>query len=330
MRWAHVIRSFAQEFIADSGIDSSQVWTMGYSGGAEFITNELNASRRNSWRTGGGSIMVAGGSNTGMQTQAPQHIKSQPMYWWVGEKDTSGSTNPPTWSARTAVETGYNRYTQEGFNTRLRYIPNLSHHDYDLPHILAQSLDMGGYRMSAGYNDISEGAAFYNEISWNSDKRLMVGYADRTFRPHAKVNRASMAAYLYRLAGSPQVNLPAISPFRDVPVQHPAYKEIVWMYQQGITTGYPDGTFRPNDSVSREAMAAFFYRQARDYRFYAPRHTSFVDVNGDNLFYTEISWLADRGISRGWDDRTYRPGQAITRDAMAAFLYRYHRIYGKK
>ena len=77
-------------------------------------------------------------------------------------------------------------------------------------------------------------------------------------------------------------------------------------------------------------MAAFFYRQARDYRFYAPRHTSFVDVNGDNLFYTEISWLADRGISRGWDDRTYRPGQAITRDAMAAFLYRYHRIYGKK
>ena len=53
-------------------------------------------------------------------------------------------------------------------------------------------------------------------------------------------------------------------------------------------------------------------------------------MNGDNLFYTEISWLADRGISRGWDDRTYRTGQAITRDAMAAFLYRYHRIYGKK
>ena len=49
-------RSFAQEFI-----DPSRVWTMGYSGGAEFITNELNASRRNSWRTGGGSIMVGGG-----------------------------------------------------------------------------------------------------------------------------------------------------------------------------------------------------------------------------------------------------------------------------
>lgn len=49
-------RSFAQKFIADSGIDPSRVWTMGYSGGAEFITNELNASRRNSWRTGGGSI----------------------------------------------------------------------------------------------------------------------------------------------------------------------------------------------------------------------------------------------------------------------------------
>ena len=315
-------RSFAQKFIADSGIDPSRVWTMGYSGGAEFITYELNADRQGSWRTGGGSIMVAGGSNTGMQTQAPQHIKSQPMYWWVGEKDTSGSTNPPTWSARTAVETGYNRYTQEGFNTRLRYIPNLSHHDYDLPHILAQSLDMGGYRMSAGYNDISEGDAFYNEISWNSDKRLMVGYADRTFRPHAKVNRASMAAYLYRLAGSPQVNLPAISPFRDVPVQHPAYKEIVRMYQQGITTGWADGTFRPHETVSREAMAAFFYRFNGSPAF-NPGSQRFADVNTSNPFYKEIQWLAAKGITTGWPDRTFRPGAPTERNAMAAFLYRY-------
>ena len=72
-------RSFAQEFIADSGIDSSQVWTMGYSGGAEFITNELNASRRNSWRTGGGSIMVGGGGAE-KRIEAPDSIKPIPMF----------------------------------------------------------------------------------------------------------------------------------------------------------------------------------------------------------------------------------------------------------
>ena len=180
------------------------------------------------------------------------------------------------------------------------------------------------------FKDVHPTDQFYTEIEWLASTGITTGWPDNTYRPQNNIERGAMAAFFYRMAGSPRVMMPYRSPFKDVDASYPFYKEIVWMYQQGITTGYPDGTFRPNDSVSREAMAAFFYRQARDYRFYAPRHTSFVDVNGDNLFYTEISWLADRGISRGWDDRTYRPGQAITRDAMAAFLYRYHRIYGKK
>ena len=180
------------------------------------------------------------------------------------------------------------------------------------------------------FQDVYPTDQFYTEIEWLASTGITTGWPDNTYRPQNNIERGAMAAFFYRMAGSPRVMMPYRSPFKDVDASYPFYKEIVWMYQQGITTGYPDGTFRPNDSVSREAMAAFFYRQARDYRFYAPRHTSFVDVNGDNLFYTEISWLADRGISRGWDDRTYRPGQAITRDAMAAFLYRYHRIYGKK
>ena len=180
------------------------------------------------------------------------------------------------------------------------------------------------------FKDVYPTDQFYTEIEWLASTGITTGWPDNTYRPQNNIERGAMAAFFYRMAGSPRVMMPYRSPFKDVDASYPFYKEIVWMYQQGFTTGYPDGTFRPNDSVSREAMAAFFYRQARDYRFYAPRHTSFVDVNGDNLFYTEISWLADRGISRGWDDRTYRPGQAITRDAMAAFLYRYHRIYGKK
>ena len=62
---------------------------MGYSGGAEFITYELNADRQGTWRSGGGSILVAGGGCERMQTEAPQNIKNQPMYWWVGAADTS-------------------------------------------------------------------------------------------------------------------------------------------------------------------------------------------------------------------------------------------------
>ena len=94
------------------------------------------------------------------------------------------------------------------------------------------------------------------------------------------------------------------------------------MKQRGITTGYSDGTFRPDASVSREAMAAFFYRFAG-----SPAHNAgsqrFRDVPVSSPFYKEVSWLAARGITTGWSDGTFRPGEAIHRDAMAAFIQRY-------
>lgn len=50
------------------------------------------------------------------------------------------------------------------------------------------------------------------------------------------------------------------SGFSDVPGDHPFRDDITWMDEQGISTGYPDGTFRPGDVVTRQAMAAFMRR----------------------------------------------------------------------
>lgn len=48
----------------------------------------------------------------------------------------------------------------------------------------------------------------------------------------------------------------------------------------------------------------------------------FADVGDDNMYATEIAWLADSGIATGWPDGTFRPYAPVARDAMAAFLYR--------
>lgn len=47
------------------------------------------------------------------------------------------------------------------------------------------------------------------------------------------------------------------------------------------------------------------------------------DVKPTDPYHKEITWLADTGISTGWDDGTFRPWEPINRDAMAAFLYRF-------
>ena len=295
-------RSFAKSFVSQNNLDASQVWTMGYSGGAEFITYELT-DHNTSWRNGGGSIMVAGGDSDG-SVDADATTKASPMYWWVGAKDTSGNTYPVTWSARGAVESGYNAYLSAGFsNARVKLIDGFSHHDYDLPHILASSLDFAGKTPALGYRDLSDSDPNYNEISWNSDKRIMLGFADGTFRPNASVNRAQLATYLYRVAGRPAVNAPAVSPFSDVPVNHPAYKEIFWLSQQGIS----GSDFRPLEAVTESTMAEFMYRAAG----------SPAQAQGGYASQA-LAWAASNGIGTGSTSSA-----AITRDAMAGYLYIY-------
>ncbi|OWY60591.1 hypothetical protein B7486_68360, partial [cyanobacterium TDX16] len=52
----------------------------------------------------------------------------------------------------------------------------------------------------------------------------------------------------------------ALGQFSDVPESHPFYADIEWMAETGISEGYPDGTYRPGDPVTRQAMSAFVHR----------------------------------------------------------------------
>ena len=172
---------------------------------------------------------------------------------------------------------------------------------------------------NVSYNDIA-GNLFENDIIKLGEKSITTGYPDGGFHPLESIERGAMAAYLYRLAGSPEFEAPAESPFSDVPTTHPFYKEIAWLKATGITTGWEDGTFRPEESINREAMAAFFYRAAGSPE--VQQEATFTDVSG-NPFAKEISWFQFSKLSTGWSDSTFRPHDSVKRDAMAAYVMRY-------
>ncbi|WP_425863754.1 S-layer homology domain-containing protein [Arthrobacter sp. TWP1-1] len=178
------------------------------------------------------------------------------------------------------------------------------------------------------FTDVPATANFYKEVSWASNNLITTGYLDGTFRPLQNIDRNAMAAFMYRLAGSPAYTPPAVSHFKDVPPTGPFYKEVNWLYDQGITTGYADGTFRPFDSVNRDAVAAFLYRMNGKPAVPANAPT-FVDVRTTTPFYNEIRWLAATGITTGYPGNLYKPIQPIARDAMAAFVYRYNQNFPK-
>lgn len=178
------------------------------------------------------------------------------------------------------------------------------------------------------FTDIS-GSGFRSDIIWMYDSGLSTGWGDGTYRPYQAISREAMAAFMYRLAGSPAYTPPAKSPFTDVPAGSLFYKQIAWLEAEGLANGWEDGTFRPGASMSREAMAAFIFRYSGEYcrlpatlGYTEPLASPFKDVPVLAPFYAEIAWTSQAGISRGWSDGTYRPLEPISREAMAAFIHR--------
>ncbi|WP_395939867.1 S-layer homology domain-containing protein [Arthrobacter sp. CAN_C5] len=145
------------------------------------------------------------------------------------------------------------------------------------------------------------------------------------------MNRDAMAAFMYRMAGSPVYTPPAKSPFADISTSQQFYKEMAWLASEGISTGWTEKngtkTYRPLTTVNRDAMAAFMYRLAGKPAYTAPTKSVFADVSKSQQFYKEMAWLASTKISTGWTERngtkTYRALTPVKRDAMAAFMYRF-------
>ncbi|MFT4188321.1 MAG: S-layer homology domain-containing protein, partial [Aeromicrobium sp.] len=188
---------------------------------------------------------------------------------------------------------------------------------------------------------------FYKQIAWLAEEGVSTGYplpgGKKEFRPSAPVLREQMAAFLYRLAGSPEVSsVPSKSPFADVSTGHAFYKEIVWLSQTGVTTGYPlpggKKEFRPGQPVLREQMAAFMYRfrtwqeDGSKPSVSTAGGSPFADVSTGHVFYKEIRWLAAEGITTGYQESngstTFRPAAPVLREQMAAFMYRFEGVDG--
>jgi D-alanyl-D-alanine carboxypeptidase len=145
--------------------------------------------------------------------------------------------------------------------------------------------------------------------------------------PKDNLSREAMAAFLYRKANPKNYTPPKTSPFIDVPTTHKFYREIAWMRQKGLSTGVstPRGReYRPSERLSREAMAAFLYRSTKPKNFTPPKTSPFLDLPTGHKFYREVTWMAT-GLTTGTctpRGREYLPGGKLTREAMAAFMYR--------
>ncbi|RIJ78379.1 hypothetical protein D1871_03070 [Nakamurella silvestris] len=173
------------------------------------------------------------------------------------------------------------------------------------------------------FTDLAPGRQFYTEVMWGVNKGITTGNPDGTFRPNAPVTRQAFAAMLYRLEHNGGT-APACTAtvFTDVKVDTAFCGEIKWMVEQGYATGWSDGSFRPAQTVSRLAVAAFLYRYEVGGKAPACTTKPFTDIPVSNEFCGEVKWLVASGIAQGFADNTYRPNDPTDRAAAVVFLSR--------
>ena len=178
------------------------------------------------------------------------------------------------------------------------------------------------------FADVNAGDWFYRDVLFSYEKGLMSGMDAAAFAPYANTTRAQIAVIFYRMEGSPAVE--GENSFTDVVRDSGTawfYDAVTWAQQNGIMGGYGNSSFAPNDPITREQLAAIFYRYAQ-YKGYDTTQGGMAIREFDD--YESISdyamgamaWAVNTGLVKGDSNLLYPKGTA-TRAELAALLHRF-------
>ena len=136
------------------------------------------------------------------------------------------------------------------------------------------------------FTDVSPEAWYAPYISFVQQAGIAQGYQDGTFRPDQRVSRAELIQLLWSYAQDPTVS--NSQPFSDVPLQHWAATPIAYAAEQGWISGYQDGTFRPDQPVSRAEAVKIINAALGIQSAPVPAQSPFSDVPTSHWAYQEI------------------------------------------
>lgn len=178
---------------------------------------------------------------------------------------------------------------------------------------------------SLPFGDVKSADWFYNDVKYVYDKGMMAGTAADVFAPNATTTRAMIVTILYRLEGSPAVT--GTSAFVDVPAGQWYTDAVNWAAANQIVKGTSATTFAPNDSITREQMAAILYRYAQ-YKGYDVTKKADLSGYSDNSQVSAyakdaLAWANAAKLINGVTNTTLAPQGNATRAQVSAILHRF-------
>ena len=177
------------------------------------------------------------------------------------------------------------------------------------------------------FQDVVESDWYHEAVHFVFESGMMKGTDQGVFSPNADTSRGMIVTILHRLEGTPEAEL---SGFTDVPVGEYYTGAVGWASQNGIVSGYGEGGeghFGPNDSITREQLAAILYR-------YAAKKGLDMTVRGDLSGFGDagnisdyavepLRWAVGVGLISGMGDGNVAPQGCASRAQVATILTRY-------
>ena len=179
------------------------------------------------------------------------------------------------------------------------------------------------------FTDVSEKDWFYGDVMFVYENGLMLGTSKTLFSPYGTATRGMMATILWRMEGSPAPK--GKNSFTDVEAGKWYADAITWTAENGIFAGYGKDKFGPDDPITREQLAAIFYRYA-DYKGYDLTVKGNLDKFKDadkitDYAKTAMQWAVGSSLVKGKSGNLLDPQGAATRAEIAAMLHRFIEKY---
>ncbi len=196
------------------------------------------------------------------------------------------------------------------------------------------------------YQDVDKGIWYAAPVAFCQQHELMDGLSSAAFAPDGLLTRAVLAEALYRLAGSPAqevqgpgsqdiqessegepgVDEASAQPFPDVGLNHPNLNAIRWAKANGVVSGYEDGTFGPEDPITREQIAALLWNNQG--RQEAGAAAPFADWNAVSQWAAgAVEWAYGVKLMQGTPEGNFLPQDNTSRAQGAAVIMNYAQMY---
>ena len=174
------------------------------------------------------------------------------------------------------------------------------------------------------FTDVADDAWYADAVRYVYENGMMNGTDDTAFSPDANTTRAMIVTMLYRMEAEPTAQG---SGFTDVAAGSYYADAVAWAAENGIVNGVSETSFAPDDSITREQMAAILYRYAQ-YKGYD------VTASGNLSAYTDASqvsgyaaaamqWANGEGLITGVTGTALDPQGSATRAQVATILMRF-------